>query len=261
MGRVLLAVMWLVLAWLTPGHAQQPAVTGPPVTVLDVFLTFLVDLRAHMEACPATSPTSQPAVEDDWDEARSILLGSLWANRVSGEVVRRVEAILDGGGAEVDCGSETMAYGARLVGERGWTPPIKGALSDLGFTVVEKPASAAQWDELKSVLATERPLQARLFDCVAVVDPMSITFAASSWSKMLLEAGQAMVAAGLPRDEVMAEIDAADVSRLWTFPEDRAQRAELLAECEADKSWMDRFSQFATHKIQFETSRILGEAR
>ena len=153
-----------------------------------------------------------------------------------------------------------MTYGVQLVRERGWSWSVKNALTDLGFTVVDKPANAAEWEEIKGILAAERPLQARLFDCVSVADPLNMTFVVSSWSQMLLEAGQTMIAAGLPRDEVVAEIGAADVDRLWTLPEEPDARAELLEQCEADMSWMERFARFQTDTIKIETMRIVGVA-
>ena len=73
---------------------------------------------------------------------------------------------------------------------------------------------------------------------------------------MLIDVRQKLVAAGLPRDEVSAELNAADADHLWHKP-DAATLASLRRSCREDESWYERLATMSYAGISAEVDKRL----
>jgi hypothetical protein len=249
----------VLAAAFTAFSPQAQADDIPPsqyIPVLDFYADSLVTARSIAAVC---APSSSPARDDKaWEEAAAILVASLWADGFPADFVKSVKARLDHPviPAKIDCDSGSKID--QLAGSEndGWVQRVKGMLKSTGLRAVEAPVSDAQWKEIKAAIEGDLPAQAKLFDCVGAFGFGLLPTLIHDWNRMLIEVGQKLVAAGLPRDEVSAELNAADANHLWHKP-DAAGLASLRRSCKEDQSWYERFSAMSYAVIIAEVDKRL----
>jgi hypothetical protein len=249
----------MVAAGLAVSSLQARADDVPPVQyvpVLDFYVDSLVTARSIAAVC---APANSSARDDKaWSEAEAILVASLWADGFPADFVKSVKARLDRPviPAKIDCVSGSKID--QLAGSEndGWVQRVKGMLKSTGLRVIEAPVSDAQWKEIKAVIEGDLPAQAKLFDCVGAFGFGLLPTLIHDWNGMLIEVRQKLVAAGLPRDEVSAELNAADANNLWHKP-DAVALASLRRSCKEDQSWYERFSTMSYAVISAEVDKRL----
>lgn len=246
-------------AGFTAFSPQAQADEVPPLQylpVLDFYADSLVMARSIAAVC---APPSSPARDDKaWEEAAAILVASLWADGFPADFVRSVKARLDRPliPAKIDCNNGSKIDELAGSEDEGWVQLIKGMLKGTGLRAIEAPVSDAQWREIKATIEGDLPAQTKLFDCVGAVGFGLLPTLIHDWNGMLIEVGQKLIAAGLPRDEVSAELNAADANHLWHKP-DAATLASLRRSCKEDKSWYERLATMSYAGISVEVGKRL----
>ncbi len=227
------------------------------LAALDVYVDDSIFTHQIEIAC---FPDQRAVVDAAWDSGNRVLVASLWANGLPADAVRAIASRL--AGAEpaadpIDCASDEVNY----VIQRGadaawWTGQHAQTLKEVGLRTVEHPPTDAQWQDVKALFGTELPLQARAFACLAIFEPTLFPSIAHEWTGTVVAAGRAMVAAGLPRDEVVTLIDGAGLTALWHRAEPGAV-ADLKRSCADDKAWYERYSVFDMQGLSARVAKIL----
>ncbi|TGQ74721.1 hypothetical protein EN829_005820 [Mesorhizobium sp. M00.F.Ca.ET.186.01.1.1] len=249
----------IVAAGLAVSSLQARADDVPSVQyvpVLDFYVDSLVTARSMAAVC---EPANSPARDDKaWSEAGAILVASLWADGFPADFVKSVKARFDRplAPAKIDCTSDSNIDEIAGSGKEGWVQLINEMLKGTGLRAIKVPVSDAQWKEIKAAIEGDLPAQTKLFDCVGAVGFGLLPTLIHDWNGMLIDVGQKLVAAGLPRDEVSEELNAADANHLWHKP-DGAALASLRRSCKEDKSWYDRLATMSYAGISAEVDKRL----
>jgi hypothetical protein len=257
-GLCLLTILAAIMAASVPAQAQQRVLSDDDLAAaLDIYAASAVaDHRVEM-ACSNDKDKAEAA----WQQGKRLLVGSLWANGLPAEAVRAVAAELDQapteGNPRVDCSKPDAAEQANWLTTTGWSAAHLRTLRNLGLTPVENPATDEQWTAIKAVFDTELPLQARLFECIAVTQGRQFPTVMADWSGMVIEVGKSLIGAGVPRDEVVTLVERAEPDRLW-HKAAAAEMDALKASCQADSSWSDRYYRFETRRLAAAVSDILA---
>lgn len=252
------AILAAIAAIGRPAAAQERVLSDEDLAAsLGVYAASAVADHQVEIACAGDKAKAETA----WRQGKRVLIGSLWANGLPADAVRAIATELDQppaqGKAAVDCARQDTAGQANWLTTTGWVAAHLRMLRNLGLTPVENPATDAQWTAIKAVFDAELPLQARLLDCIAVTQGRQFPAVMADWSGMVIEVGKSLIAAGLPRDEVVALVERAEPDRLWHKAS--ADEAEgLKSSCLADSSWSDRYYRFETRRLAASVSDILA---
>ena len=251
----------MALATLLGGTAAayaQAATADAYSTALQVYAAGSVEVRSFMEQCPLDA-FGPAAVEDDWDVASARLIATLWASGVAAETVRGIESEFERRIPNVECAPDDFLRGrVARVREAGWAAGVGWVIESLGLQRVETPATPKQWGQVKALFAEEREAEARLLECMTALDPMMIPVIVKDWNDILVRTGEILIGAGLPRDEVVAEIEASDTSVIWALPASPEARLALREPCIADEAWQSRYYEFRQGRLRYETESILA---
>ncbi len=235
---VLIGAAFLACVGAAPAGAGQIAPVSL-VPALDLYVNSLI--AGHAAALACAEPSSPARDEAGWSQAKAVLLATLWANGFPTDFVRSATTRLDAPAAAdtPDCNSEATADSFATPRHEGWVKTIGHALSGMELTPIDQPVGAEAWGEIRAAVAKELPLQARMFDCVAVAIPDLMPVAVHDWDQMVVETGGKLVGAGLPHDEITTVLSAAEANSLW-HRADASAVASLRQSCAGDKSWDDR---------------------
>ena len=209
------------------------------VPALDVYVDAIAAGHAAAAACtPAASPARDEAA---WAKAKAMFIATLWANGFPIVFVRTAGQRLDAvpQGPKPDCTDPAIAASLGSAPQEGWPATMQRPLAGMDLRIILQPVDAAGWEGIKAAFAREIPAQKRLFDCVAVSTPEMMPLLVHDWDQMLIRIGQKLADAGLPRDEVSAQLSAAEANALWHRVAPDAE-AGLRDSCAADKAWQQR---------------------
>lgn len=217
-----------------------------------VYADGLVAQRAAM-TCPP--PVADPTEAEAWEKGRSILLATLWANNVADETVRGVADRLSAEPSAPDCADALFLEMVRGVTE-DWPTRMGRMLSQLGFTVIAEPPTAAQWDAVMTVIDEEKAAQGRLLTCIAVRYAELLPGEVKSWDDLVAETGQLLASKGFARDQVAALMQGVSADAIWIrFTGDAA--AAQKADCDANPDWYERWSLFGQFSLKSKVTDIL----
>lgn len=251
------AAVALVISGVGTVSAQSQLSPEAYAEPLHVYVDGLLEQRAAIFACGTeVRPTQQLAIEaEQWDRARRILAATLWANGFPARDVRTIDKKLqqpwDG---EPDCSDPYTNLGSA----QSWPERIAGLSSVLGLTLMENPVSPEQWTAIKAVFEREKPLEKRALTCIAVIDPTLLLTEFKTWNDVLLRTGEMLIGAGLPRDEVVAEITAAQPDNLWERVEAQ-EKVALRDSCGADQTWQERVYMLQQMRLSSDVEKLLQD--
>lgn len=243
------------------GSVELAAAATLPVTsllpALDVFVDSVV--AGHAAAATCAGPKSPARDEADWQKAKAIFIATLWANDFPINYVRTASQRLDKptAGAKPNCSAPALAGQLGPADREGWVAALREPLDGIGLAIVEHPVAPAVWNQIKADFATEMPLQQRLFECVAVTAPAALPPSVNDWDEMLAGIGRKLVAAGLPRDDVSAQLSAADANSLWHRVAPDAE-AGLRDACASEKAWQARLYQLQWGRLAGMVDKLLA---
>ncbi|MEJ0011104.1 MAG: hypothetical protein WDM94_00485 [Bauldia sp.] len=237
----ILAAALLALLFILPARADMTTVTpGALAPALGVYVDALVRDRATALAC--AKPDSPVRDDAAWAQAKAVFVATLWANGFAVDFIKETAARLDAlpPAGQADCNDATAAADLGYVERDGWGKEIDRVFSSIDITPVATPVSPQQWQAIKDAVAAELPLEKRLLECVAATLPTILPVTVHDWDDMLAKIAAKLVAAGLPRDDIVALIGGAEAKVLWQRAPAEAAAA-LAASCSKDEAWSQRF--------------------
>jgi len=252
-------------AVLLAGAAAAGAAPVAPaalVPALDVYVDALASGHAGALACAGVWPASK-ADEAGWQQAGAILVATLWANDFPIDFVRTAAQRLEAPPAATkpDCAHPDPAFAGELgwPSQVGWVEVVEQGLKGMDLKVVSSPVAPATWTSIKGMVAKVLPQQERLLDCVAVMYPETLPQTVHDWDAMIGKARAALLAAGLPRDEVNATMSNAEANQLWHRAAANAE-AELRDSCRQDKAVAASLANFGLLGLGSEINKLLPQA-
>jgi hypothetical protein len=258
-GAIRLAVGCLAVVGLSaPASAFERVLSDQALAAaIDVYVDGVVAAHAIELACTGSADGAR------WAEGGRALVATLWANGLPvasvHDVERRLTAPSATGGAAPDCNDPDITAKMKYIGGTGW-PALHRLMEDgVGLAPVATPPTDGQFAAVKAAFAREVPAEARMLACIAVTDGSVFPFALSDWMTTLLATAKAMVAAGLPRDEVGALLDSADPLKLWRKAS-AAEADDLRKACRSDQTWSNRFYMMETGRLRFDIEKVLKSA-
>jgi len=217
----------------------DPIAPAALVPALNVYVDSLVLAHAAAAACTdATSPARDDAA---WQAAKATFVATLWASGFPIDFVRTASRELDAepGKAKPDCQSPAVIAALRVPAQEGWLATIQHPLASMDLKPILEPVSATAWGKIKAAFTADLPRQQRLFECVAVSVPDLMPAAVHDWDQALSGIGVKLVTAGVPRDEVSAELSTAEANTIWHRAPPDAE-AELRDSCSKEQAWSSR---------------------
>ncbi len=256
--RRLLAPLLAVLVCGMPGPAaadqRRPAVEDLAV-IAPAFVDGIVELRQYMRACRGGDATG-------WNEASAILLASLGAAGLPAGLVATLQAKLaasDSLASGPDCHDATADLRLELIDElpSDWAWYDKSVLGSLGVEPL-RPGSDAdpRLAAVQVVLSHDLPAEARMLNCLALVEPRLFPLAYSDWDDLVDKASQTFGDAGYAPDVALSVLKPARARELLSLPADRqAGRAD----CAADQTWLTSYAQFNWFNFPNNVAAALGQ--
>lgn len=245
-----------ILAITGQAHAELPrlAATDLPV-VMTAYVDGVVEQQRFLRACGSPQGAR-------WAEGAAMLIASLRRAGLPEADASDLETRLAAGekdGAAYDCASDVSSKRLDALQAVDWFETNKGMLSSVGMEVVVPGAETdARLAALGAVFARHMPAQARLLNCMALVDPRLFPLAYADWDKALAEVGTELLAAGFTQAEVERLIAPARSKALMAPVADRQPE---IAACIGDTAWMDRYATFEWYTVAGDIREILQEAR
>ncbi|HTJ57780.1 MAG TPA: hypothetical protein VL418_09495 [Devosiaceae bacterium] len=235
-----------------------PIAPGALVPALDVFVDAIADGHTVAACAPAKSPARDEA---NWASAKAVLVATLWASGFPIDFVRTVGQRLDASvpSAKPDCSNPVLLGDLALASADGWVKAVERPLAGMDLKIIDNPLSPTAWAAIKADFAKETTGQQRMLSCIAVIDPAGLPQVVHDWDQMILGIGQKLVDAGLPRDEVSAQLSAAEANSIWHRVAPDAE-AELRDSCVKDKVWFTRFTQFDYSALTGQVDKLLAPA-
>lgn len=237
--KAVAATLIAVLALLpVPAAAEDAPLSGPDLaTVMTAYAEAAVELRDIYAACTPTAPGG-------WDEGAALLVESL---RAAGLDYKSLAAIASAmvaapGGRPVDCKAPAHALRVGLPEGSDWPAYHRSVLESAGLEVVVAAAGDERLAAAGAVVAKALPPQARMLECLSLLDPRGFVFAYGDWDRLVARVGGLFAAAGYAPHVYGPILEPAAAGRLFQAPADRAAAA---AACAADQDWFERYSTMA----------------
>lgn len=249
------ALLAAVLAVTGQAHAEQGrlAATDLPV-VMTAYVDGVVEQQQFLRACGSAQGAR-------WAEGAAMLMASLRHAGLSEADAADLDTRLASGekdGAAYDCASGVSTKRLKALQAVDWYETNKGMLSSVGMeVVVPGPETDARLAALRTVLARHMPAQARLLNCMVLVDPRWFPVAYADWDKALAEVAAELLASGLTQAEIEGLIAPARSTALMAPV---AERQPQIAACIGDTAWMDRYASFEWYTIAGDIREILKGA-
>lgn len=254
-GILLAALSGAAALLLPPGAFAAPINPSELVPALDLYVD---DVIAGYAAASCAGPKSPAANADDWHKATAEFIATLWANGFPINFVRTAQQRFDGAAAAKDpnCKNPALLSDLAYASQVGWVKALENPLQGMGLTIVTQPVDAATWAAIKTMIDTDLKAQKRLFACLAVTYAMELPGEIAGWDQTIEELSLRLVAAGLPRDEVAAELSAADAAGLWHRPPPNTE-AGLRDSCAKDRSWANRQATLESRSLTSRVEKLL----
>ncbi|MBN9009077.1 MAG: hypothetical protein J0H63_02715, partial [Rhizobiales bacterium] len=139
----------------------------------------------------------------------------------------------------------------------GWPKEVHRVFGALDLRIVENPVPAERWAKIRTVIADELAAETRELTCLAAVDPAILPVLVHDWDEMIVKLGTTLVAAGIPRPEILAALGNADANALWK-PAAADALPALRKSCMDDQAWSDRLATFRSLALGSSVERILA---
>lgn len=225
------------------------------VPALDLYVD---DVIAGYVAASCAGPKSLAANADDWHKATAEFVATLWANDFPINFVRTAQQRFDGATAAKDpnCKDPALLSDLAYAAQVGWVKALEKPLQGMGLAIVTQPVGADSWAAVKTMIDNDLKAQKRLFACLAVTYTMELPGEIAGWDQMIHDLGIRLRAAGLPRDEVAAELSAANAASLWHRAPPNTE-AGLRDSCAKDRSWADRQASLESRSLLSRVEKLL----
>ena len=223
------------LALPAPSRADPIA----PASLVPALQLYADSLALGHAAATACADAGFVAVNDEqWSNARDMLVATLWANGFAADTVRDLTRRLDAPApaAKPDCADPAVLDSFARPEQEGWMMAVANTILGMDLAAIPRPVSAGQWQAIKDAIAADLPRETRMLDCIAVTYPEVLPVAVHDWDAMIVATGGKLVAAGLPHDEIGAVLSAAEANSLWHRVAPGSESA-LRASCAGDKTW------------------------
>ena len=254
-GAALAGAALLVCAGPALADPIQP---GSLVPALDVYVDAVAAGHAAAASCAAAKSPARDAA--DWEQAKAMFVATLWASGFPVTFARTAGQRLDAAPAgKVNCTDPALAGSLAAAEREGWVKAMQHPLLGMDLKIIDHPVSAEGWNRIKAAFASEISAQKRLFDCVAVTYPELLPAAVHDWDQMLAQIGSKLSGAGLPRDEVAAQLSTAEANSLWHRVAPDAE-AGLRDSCAKETAWNERLSMLQYLRLQDEVDKLLPAA-
>jgi hypothetical protein len=251
--------VWL-LAWMAAAPATADPIT--PASLVPALTVYVDSLaRGHAGAATCAPPESPARDEAGWSEAKAVLIASLWANGYPPDFVADVGRRLDAPppATKPDCAEETVMADFGAAVQEGWVKEVGRVIGALDLRAVEQPVAPARWAEIRKIIAGEISMQAREFTCLAAVEPGVLPVIVHGWDEMIVKLGGDLVAAGIPRPEIVAALGSAEANALWK-PAGPDELAVLRKSCMDDTTWSDRLTSLRDLGLGYAVAKMLPAA-
>ena len=232
-AATLIAVLALLPA---PAAAEEARLSGPDLArVMTAYAEATVELRDIYAACTPTAPGG-------WDEGAALLVESLRAGGLDGNSLAAIASAMAtaAGDGPVDCKAPAHTLRAGLAEGSDWPAYHRSVLETAGLPVI---VPAAAGDErlaaAGAVVAKALPPQARMLECLSLLDPRGFVLAYGDWDRLVAQVGGQFAAAGYAPHVYGPILEPATAGRLFAAPADRATAAD---DCSADRDWFERYS-------------------
>jgi len=241
--QVATAVLLAAWIWLpAPAVAQNAPLAGPDLaTVMTAYAESVVELRDISAACAPTAPGG-------WDEGAALLVESLRAAGLDGPTVATIAARLASelDRKPVDCDAPEHGLRAGVTDGSDWPAFHRSVLEAAGLKVVLPAAGDDRLAAAAAAVAKALPLQARMLECLSLLDPRGFVLAYGDWDRLVGQAAGHFAAAGYAAHAYAPILEPAAAGILFKAPTDRDAAA---AACAADQAWFERYSIMAWYTL------------
>lgn len=249
--QVATAVSLAAWIWLpAPAVAQNAPLAGPDLaTVMTAYADSVVELRDISAACAPTAPGG-------WDEGAALLVESLRAAGLDGNSVAAIASGMAAaaGSKPVDCDAPEHRLRAGVAEGSDWPAYHRAVLEAAGLRAVVPVTGDERLAAAGAVVAKALPLQARMLECLSLLDPRGFVLAYGDWDRLVAQVGHLFAAEGYAAHAYARILEPAAAGKLFGAPADRSAAA---AACAADQAWFERYSIMAWYTLASDVETAL----